>query len=129
MIKKSLLLAILILGVVASYAQKVDLDREYIKVKYTNLPTEPILDEMKGKDEKWEDVTDEEQAQWIWSEKAATSDHILFRAVHKIGNGMKSAKVFFTCDNRASLYVNGKQVSKNNLWNEPKDRCQTHLLQ
>ena len=29
----------------SSYGQKVDLDRHYIKVKYTNLPTEPILEE------------------------------------------------------------------------------------
>ncbi len=46
MIRKNLqLLTILFFGLLTVNAQKVDLDREYIKVKYTNLPTEPILDE------------------------------------------------------------------------------------
>ena len=46
MIKKTLITAIvLIVAVFSSQAQKVDLDREYIKVRHINLPTEPILDE------------------------------------------------------------------------------------
>lgn len=45
MIKKTLLSAmVLFFTVVSMYAQKVDLDREYIKVKYVNLPSEPIQD-------------------------------------------------------------------------------------
>ena len=44
--KKPLLaLAVILLTTVLCQAQKVDLDRKYIKVKYTNLPTQPILDE------------------------------------------------------------------------------------
>jgi len=42
--KVSYLLSLLFFISVSSYAQKVDLDKEYIKIKYTNLPTEPILD-------------------------------------------------------------------------------------
>ena len=45
MIKKPLLIAIICLSAISSMAQKVDLDRHYLKVKYTNLPTQPILDE------------------------------------------------------------------------------------
>ena len=46
MIRKSLLPVLaFIFSFIAVSAQKVDLDREYIKVKYTNLPSQPILDE------------------------------------------------------------------------------------
>ncbi len=38
------LLFLLCFVALSSFAQKVDLDREYIKIKYINLPTEPILD-------------------------------------------------------------------------------------
>ncbi len=43
--KRSALLLLVGFVTLSSYAQKVDLDREYIKVKYTNLPSEPIADE------------------------------------------------------------------------------------
>ncbi len=43
--KRSALLLLVGFVTLSSYAQKVDLDRQYIKVKYTNLPTNPILDE------------------------------------------------------------------------------------
>ncbi len=42
--KKINLLFLVCLIAFSSFAQKVDLDREYIKIKFTNLPTEPILD-------------------------------------------------------------------------------------
>lgn len=47
MIIKNTLLAVVLLcaATISSYAQKVDLDRHYIKVNYTKLPTKPILDE------------------------------------------------------------------------------------
>lgn len=45
MIKKSLFVVIAITTIISSYAQKVDLDREYVKVSYVNLPSEPIEDE------------------------------------------------------------------------------------
>ena len=43
--KKVTVLLMVCLVSLSVYSQKVDLDRQYIKIKYTNLPTAPIQDE------------------------------------------------------------------------------------
>lgn len=45
MIKKNIMATfVCLLTIAMGYAQKVDLDREYVKLSYVNLPTEPIED-------------------------------------------------------------------------------------
>lgn len=60
------------------------------------------------------------EAEWIWSEKEGTTDRILVRKTFKLEAGIKSANVFFTCDNSADLYVNGKKLVHVDPWMEPK---------
>lgn len=64
--------------------------------------------------------TNGKNAQWIWSEKAGANDRILIRRAFSLANEIKSAHVFFTCDNSADLYVNGKKLAHVDPWMEPK---------
>ena len=59
-------------------------------------------------------------AEWIWSEKAGATDRILVRRTFTLDRAIKSAQVFFTCDNSADLYVNGKKLAHVDPWMEPK---------
>lgn len=55
------------------------------------------------------------QAAWIWHDEPAVGAAVrYFRAGFDIPNGrtIKSARGILTCDNFATLYVNGKQASK-----------------
>lgn len=61
-----------------------------------------------------------QQAEWIWSEKSGASDRILVRTTAEVAKRLQSAHVFFTCDNSADLYVNGKKLAHVDPWMEPK---------
>ena len=60
------------------------------------------------------------QAEWIWSEKSGSTDRILVRTTTSIHQDIKSAHAFFSCDNSADLYVNGKKLAHVDPWMEPK---------
>jgi hypothetical protein len=62
----------------------------------------------------------EQTPEWIWAEKANPTDHILVRKQIAIKKDLDSAHLFFTCDNSADLYVNGKKLSHVEPWMEPK---------
>ena len=49
--------------------------------------------------------------EWIWADKASATDHILVRKHLTIRDDIDSAHAFFTCDDSADLYVNGKKLS------------------
>ena len=58
--------------------------------------------------------------EWVWADKASATDRMLVRKDLAIREGLDSAQVFFTCDNSANLYVNGKKLSHVDPWMEPK---------
>lgn len=67
-------------------------------------------------------------AEWIWSEKSGATDHVLIRKSFGTGQDLKKATVFFTCDNRADLHLNGKKLATVDPWMEPKTVDITSLL-
>ena len=60
------------------------------------------------------------EAEWIWAEKTGVTERILVRTTINIDKELKAAHVFFTCDNSADLYVNGKKLAHVDPWMEPK---------
>lgn len=60
------------------------------------------------------------QPQWIWSEKSGTTSQVLIRKTLKVSGELDAAYVFYTCDNSASLYVNGRKIGHVDPWMEPE---------
>ncbi len=60
------------------------------------------------------------QPRWIWPEKKGTIDHILLRRSVELDEAPLSAWLFFTCDDHADVYFNGKNVGRVKLWMKPK---------
>ncbi len=97
---------LLIVGFVtlSSYGQKVDLDRHYIKVKYTNLPTEPILDE-------------NFRTYAVESNNRRVADKIKVYGFEKLGT-----EATINVDiNIGEVIVNGVEISKREKVNKDKD--------
>ena len=61
-----------------------------------------------------------QQPQWIWSEKSGSTSRLLIRKKIKVGGELDAAYVFFTCDNNASLYVNGSKLAHVDPWMKPQ---------
>ena len=60
------------------------------------------------------------QPRWIWPEKVGAIDHLLLRRSVELEEAPESAWLFFTCDDSAQVYFNGKAVGEVTLWMEPK---------
>ena len=60
------------------------------------------------------------QPEWIWSEKSGATPRILIRKKIKVEGELNGAYVFYTCDNNASLYVNGRKMGHVDLWMKPQ---------
>ncbi len=70
------------------------------------------------------------EAQWIWSEGEITAQQPIYvRKSFEIAGPVKSAKVFTTCDNRMTLWINGKEVGKSPDWPNPIRKDVAKLLQ
>ncbi len=60
------------------------------------------------------------QPEWIWSEKSGATPRILIRKKIKVEGELNGAYVFYTCDNNASLYVNGRKMGHVDPWMKPQ---------
>ncbi len=60
------------------------------------------------------------QPEWIWSEKSGATPRILIRKKIKVEGQLEAAYVFYTCDNNASLYVNGRKMGHVDPWMKPQ---------
>ncbi len=104
MFKKTLLVTVLFFATVITYAQKVDLDREYIKVKYTNLPTQPILD-------------DNFRTYHVSSNNARVANEIKIFGFEKLNNeGTLSVDI-----NIGSIIIDNVEIKKREKVNKDKD--------
>ena len=57
---------------------------------------------------------------WIWSgTKAAEEDVCFFRKAFRLGDTPDKARLSVACDNKASIYLDGKPVGENDDWNQP----------
>ncbi|MCI0681203.1 MAG: c-type cytochrome [Gemmataceae bacterium] len=66
---------------------------------------------------------------WIWLAGAAQPDQtVYFRKEIILKHRITSAKLFATCDNRMTVYVNGKEALASDNWQTPVFREVTDLL-
>ncbi|NNE91690.1 MAG: DUF1080 domain-containing protein [Verrucomicrobiales bacterium] len=73
----------------------------------------------KKNDPNW--VKSGEKPKWIWND-GRTEQRLWFRHGFEIPADVKSAKVYTTCDNGATVYLNGKRIGENPDWQFPIHR-------
>jgi len=66
--------------------------------------------------------------QWIWTEKSGDGQKLWFRKSFTLRGRPKAAKVYATCDNKLSLWINGKRVGDARDWMYPVEKDVTALL-
>nr|WP_182866872.1 family 16 glycoside hydrolase [Rhodopirellula sp. JC639] len=66
---------------------------------------------------------------WIWADKSATNQKVWFRKSFQITAAAKNARLYATCDNRMTLFINGKQAAKSDAWQSPIDQDVSQLIQ
>ncbi|QDT07340.1 Cytochrome c [Rubripirellula lacrimiformis] len=88
--------------------------------------TRPKVGKTKAKAESALDwVSEAPSAHWIWRQDQPTAnDPIYLRHQFKIGDSnespsVKSARLYFTCDNGASVWINGKSAGRCSDWMYP----------
>ena len=70
-----------------------------------------------GADADW--LTADPQAEWIWANKSKNGQQVHFRKPIELNADVKSAKLYSTCDNKLTLYLNGKKVGSSPDWPQP----------
>ena len=67
--------------------------------------------------------------QWIWhKDKAAPNQTVYFRKDITLKHRIKGAKLYATCDNQMTIYINGKEVLSSDSWETPIFREVTDLF-
>src|SRR5262249_26887249 len=61
---------------------------------------------------------DDNPPHWIWIDKAAQNETIYLRKTFELTGTVKAGLVGATCDNIATVYINGKQVLKQSDWSQ-----------
>lgn len=64
-------------------------------------------------------VTAEPKPHWIWRSDKTDNEPLFLRRRFEISGHPKSARIYCTCDNQATLWINGRQVGKVPDWGEP----------
>lgn len=65
---------------------------------------------------------------WIWSAKAEPEQTVCFRKNIVVPRRVVSAKLYGTCDNRMTVFLNGKEVLSSDSWQTPIFREVTELF-
>ena len=67
--------------------------------------------------------------EWIWhGDKPGEKDVRFFRKEFRVSDAPEKATLTFACDNAATVYLDGKEIGKNDNWNEPTVIDLTKLL-
>src|SRR6056297_2207935 len=76
-------------------------------------------------------LTDKPIAHWIWeAEGADDGQQLYFRKTFSIEQPVEGTRLFTTCDNSMTLWVNGKEVGASRDWPYPITRdLSDHLRQ
>ena len=56
---------------------------------------------------------------WIWAEGPGSAAAAHFRRAFEVPANLKEGVLFLTCDNGATVFLDGKSVLTNADWNEP----------
>lgn len=73
-------------------------------------------------------LTADPQAEWIWADKSKGNQQVFFRHRVELDAAVKSAKVYATCDNKLTLFINGKKVGTSPDWPQPIQKDVTKQL-
>ena len=65
---------------------------------------------------------------WIWSKDSPDGLKLALRKSFDIGQPVKSARLYTTCDNRLKLFLNGKKIAESTDWNKPVELDVTKSL-
>ena len=70
-----------------------------------------------------------QQPEWIWSAAKAGEDDVrFFRKEFSLADAPEKATVRFACDNKATIFLDGKSIGENSEWSEPTVLDLTKLL-
>lgn len=58
-------------------------------------------------------------AQWIWLNQAQDNQTVYFRKVIPLAQRIVSAKLFGTCDNAMTVYLDGQEIMTSDSWENP----------
>lgn len=68
------------------------------------------------------------KAQWVWANQPANNQKVWFRQTFSVKSNPKSARLYTTCDNRMTIWINGKQAGKSSGWESPIQQDVTKFL-
>jgi putative heme-binding domain-containing protein len=75
------------------------------------------------------DTTAPATPQWIWLGKdAGDREVVYFRKTFEVGSKPKRARLAATCDNEVTLFINGRRVLQNDVWEQPAGEDVTGAL-
>lgn len=64
-------------------------------------------------------VTEKPLPTWIWRADKTDNEPIFLRKTFELPEGIDAAKLYFTCDNGADVYINGKKIGTAPDWSQP----------
>ena len=77
-----------------------------------------LVSTAEAQDLKW--VTSKPVPDWIWDARGSSGGQKIFlRKQFEVRKRVKSAKVYTTCDNKMTLWINGQEVGKARDWMYP----------
>lgn len=86
-------------------------------------PTAVALDSS----DKW--LTSAPLPQWIWSNDSPDGHKLSLRRKFNINQKVKSARLYATCDNKFTLFLNSKKIGGSGAWEKPAELDVTGALQ
>lgn len=69
-------------------------------------------------DSKW--LSEKPKPDWIWDAAGSKSNQVIYlRKTFSIDSAVKASKLYTTCDNKMTLWINGKEIGKSPDWPSP----------
>ena len=90
------------------------------------LLTSLVAQENEDASSSW--LTNKPLPKWIWNRKTSNDQQLFFRRSFEIKGEIKSAKVYSTCDNRLTLWLNGEKAGTSPDWPLPVEGDVKKLL-
>ena len=83
-----------------------------------SVQAQKATDASKEINSKW--LNSKPVAQWIWSKSPSANQKLWFRSSFDLDSSeVKSATLYATCDNRMTMWINGKKVGASDAWETP----------
>jgi putative heme-binding domain-containing protein len=104
-----------------------------IRIKHLNEGTgvreQESADESPGQAAK--DDSNNGKPRWIWlhDEQGNVADEVYFRKEFRVRGEINAARLYATCDNRMTVYLNGRKVLESSEWSRPVFADVTRLIQ